>query len=172
MPLQEEQAAKYQTQKQQKYRKKAIENIDDNFNLFFDDDIMSKILDHTNNRINETIVQKKIIEEQKVIINSHCFWFYYIGSIILVLEPIFALKIQKKESNSGRLRPATLLKKSLWYSCFPVNFVEFLRTPFVTEHIWTTTSAVLYATKPQVGDKPHYIYKGNYRLCQVPRSGH
>ena len=63
MPLQEEQAAKYQTQKQQKYRKKAIENIDDNFNLFFDDDIMSKILDHTNNRINKTIVQKKIIEE-------------------------------------------------------------------------------------------------------------
>ena len=29
------------------------------------------------------------------------------------------------------LRPATLLKKSLWYRCFPVNFVKFLRTPFL-----------------------------------------
>ena len=33
-------------------------------------------------------------------------------------------------------RPATLLKKSLWYRCFPVNFVKFLRTPFFTEHLW------------------------------------
>ena len=29
------------------------------------------------------------------------------------------------------LRPATLLKKRLWYRCFPVNFVKFLRTPFL-----------------------------------------
>ena len=29
------------------------------------------------------------------------------------------------------LRPATLLKKRLWHSCFPVNFVKFLRTPFL-----------------------------------------
>ena len=28
------------------------------------------------------------------------------------------------------LRPATLLKKRLWYRCIPVNFVKFLRTPF------------------------------------------
>ena len=27
--------------------------------------------------------------------------------------------------------PATLLKKSLWYRCFPVNFAKFLRTPFL-----------------------------------------
>ena len=32
------------------------------------------------------------------------------------------------------LRPATLLKKSLWYRCFPVNFAKFLRTPFFKEH--------------------------------------
>ena len=30
---------------------------------------------------------------------------------------------------------ATLLKKRLWHSCFPVNFAEFLRTPFLTEHL-------------------------------------
>ena len=29
------------------------------------------------------------------------------------------------------LRPATLLKKSLWHRCFPLNFVKFLRTPFL-----------------------------------------
>ena len=28
-------------------------------------------------------------------------------------------------------RPATLLKKSLWYRCFHVNFAKFLRTPFL-----------------------------------------
>ena len=33
------------------------------------------------------------------------------------------------------LSPATLLKKRLWHSCFPVNFVKFLRTPFFTEHL-------------------------------------
>ena len=34
------------------------------------------------------------------------------------------------------LRPATLLKKSPWHRCFPVNFAEFLRTPSFTEHLW------------------------------------
>ena len=33
------------------------------------------------------------------------------------------------------LRPATLLKKRLWYRCFPVNFAKFLRTPFVTKNL-------------------------------------
>ena len=31
------------------------------------------------------------------------------------------------------VRPGTLLKKRLWHRCFPVNFVEFLRTPFFIE---------------------------------------
>ena len=29
------------------------------------------------------------------------------------------------------LRHATLLKKRLWHRCFPVNFVKFLRRPFL-----------------------------------------
>ena len=29
------------------------------------------------------------------------------------------------------LRPATLLKKSLWHRCFPMNFAKFLGTPFL-----------------------------------------
>ena len=34
------------------------------------------------------------------------------------------------------LPPATLLKKSLWHSCFPVNFEKFLGAPFFIEHHW------------------------------------
>ena len=37
---------------------------------------------------------------------------------------------------SVSLRPATLLKKRLWHTCFPVNFAKFLRIPFLTEHLW------------------------------------
>ena len=33
-------------------------------------------------------------------------------------------------------RPATLLKKRHWHSCFPVNFAKFLRI----EQLWTTAS--------------------------------
>ena len=29
------------------------------------------------------------------------------------------------------LRPTTLLKKGLWHRCFPVNFVKFLKAPFL-----------------------------------------
>ena len=36
----------------------------------------------------------------------------------------------------------TLLKKRLWDRCFPVNFVKFLRTPFLKEHLWTTVSVM------------------------------
>ena len=34
------------------------------------------------------------------------------------------------------LRPATLLKTRLWDRYFPVNFANFLRTPFLIEHLW------------------------------------
>ena len=33
------------------------------------------------------------------------------------------------------LRPVTLLKNKLWYSCFPVNFVKFSRRPFFAERL-------------------------------------
>ena len=44
------------------------------------------------------------------------------------------------------LRSATLLKKRLWHSCFPVNFAKFLRTPSFIEHLWSTASSM-----PQMG---------------------
>ena len=42
------------------------------------------------------------------------------------------------------LWPTTLLKKRLSHRCFTVNFVNFLRTTFLTEHLWTTASARLF----------------------------
>ena len=40
------------------------------------------------------------------------------------------------------LRAATLLKKSLQLSCFPVTFEKFLRILFFTEHLLVTTSVL------------------------------
>ena len=33
------------------------------------------------------------------------------------------------------LGPSTLFKKRPWHRCFPVNFAEFLTTPFLIEHL-------------------------------------
>ena len=43
----------------------------------------------------------------------------------------FLIKLQASE-----LRPATLLKKTLWHRCFPVNFAKFLWTRFFKELLW------------------------------------
>ena len=46
--------------------------------------------------------------------------------------PAFVFQGQKQPPED-----ATLLKKRLWHRCFPVNFMKFLRTPFLTEHLPT-----------------------------------
>ena len=52
------------------------------------------------------------------------------------------------------LRPANLLKKRLWHSCFPVNFAEFLRTPFLTEHHrWLLLNAKVFTCKILIATK-------------------
>ena len=41
------------------------------------------------------------------------------------------------------LRLPTLLKKRVWHSCFPVNFVKVLRTAFFTKHLrWLLLTTV------------------------------
>ena len=50
------------------------------------------------------------------------------ASVIFPASIWFCLKFVK---GSRCARPATLLKKSLWHRCFPVNFAKFLRTPFL-----------------------------------------
>ena len=31
---------------------------------------------------------------------------------------------------------SNFIKNRLWHRCFPVNFVKFIRAPFLTEHFW------------------------------------
>ena len=42
------------------------------------------------------------------------------------------------------LSPTNLLKKRFWHRCFPVNFVKFLRTPFLIEHLWCLPLTTAY----------------------------
>ena len=52
------------------------------------------------------------------------------------------------------LRPATLLKKSLWHRCFPLNFAKFLRTPFFMEHLcWLLLYTINYYIISQAYDQ-------------------
>ena len=51
------------------------------------------------------------------------------------------------------LGPATLLKKRLWHRCFPVNFLKFLRTPFLAN-----------PTKKKLMTKCPFTKKHNTRL--------
>ena len=46
-------------------------------------------------------------------------------------QSLFFNKVVKKD---------TLLEKRLWHRSFPVNFANFLRTPFLTEHLRATAS--------------------------------
>ena len=59
--------------------------------------------------------------------------------LVLTILNQFFNRISRPEVfyKKGVLRPgpATLLKKRLWYSCFPANFAIFLRTAFLTEHL-------------------------------------
>ena len=68
------------------------------------------------------------------------------------------------------LKPATLLKKRLWHSCFPVNFVKFRRTPFFTEHPrWLFLMFLNQSSKKNVREIPVcrlfvYCYKTFFRI--------
>ena len=46
----------------------------------------------------------------------------------------------------NKVAPANLLKKRLWHRYFPVNFVKFLRTPFLTEHLRMTAFCIILHT--------------------------
>ena len=45
--------------------------------------------------------------------------------------PLWGSPLKTSNSVLGNLLLATLLKKRLWHRCFPVNFLKFLRTPFL-----------------------------------------
>ena len=113
-----------------------IENIEDTFHLFFDDNMMNKIGNHTNNRINVESCNKSIDKYKWVkvtnkielvplfglmyfrgLFNVNLYliedYFHQTVTSFLFLscrkivsdfcETIFALTVQKKDLNSGRL---------------------------------------------------------------------
>ena len=47
------------------------------------------------------------------------------------------------------LRPATLLKNSLWHRCFPVNFAKLLKTPFFIENFRWLLLEFTYKINPE-----------------------
>ena len=57
----------------------------------------------------------------------HLIWFHEIHIKYVKRKPP---RLRKKEFKRS-LRPATLLKKRFWCSCFPANFAKFLQTPFL-----------------------------------------
>ena len=57
------------------------------------------------------------------------------GISLLPEKKVLFFSILQKQSFRGFLWPVTLFKKRLWRRYFPVNFVKFLRTPFLTEHL-------------------------------------
>ena len=56
------------------------------------------------------------------------------------------------------LRPATLLRKSLWHRCFPVNFAKFLSTPFLQNTSWRL---LLKKQEESFGCKSGQLKKGS-----------
>ena len=53
------------------------------------------------------------------------------------------------------LRPTTLLKKRLWHRCFPVNFVKFLKTPFLQK---TSGRLLLLLSKLSMENISPFVY--------------
>ena len=47
-----------------------------------------------------------------------------------------------------RKRSATLLKKTLWHRCFPVNYAKFLRTCFLQNQLQNTSRRLLLYLPP------------------------
>ena len=50
------------------------------------------------------------------------------------------------------MRTATLLRKRLWRRSFPVNFARFLRTLFLTEHLWWLLLCITFRVKRTLGN--------------------
>ena len=55
-------------------------------------------------------------------------------------------KVFLKISQNSQKNTATLLKKRLWYRCFPFNLAKFLIIPFFIKHLWwlSKTASVKY----------------------------
>ena len=55
----------------------------------------------------------------------------FFGRLVGLFSPKYGPILSFYGKKTAGLRLATLLKKSLWHRCFPVNFAKFLRIPFL-----------------------------------------
>ena len=64
-------------------------------------------------------------------------WMCFVKKVFLEISQKSQENTCARESFLIKLQawPATLLKKSLWHRCFPVNFAKFPRTPSFTERL-------------------------------------
>ena len=74
----------------------------------------------------ETFFQT-IMKHRLMYISLHLIWFHEIHKKFVKRKPP---QLRKKEFKRSP-RPGTLLIKRLWRRCFLVNFVKFLKTPFL-----------------------------------------
>ena len=83
---------------------------------------------------NSNIIKKLLI------IYHQCLWLCFIGykchiTTFRSSRPEVFCKKDVLGNFAKFTGKATLLKKRLWHRCFPLNFMKFLRTPFLTEHL-------------------------------------
>ena len=75
----------------------------------------------------EIFLSDSFMKHSLMYISLHLIWFHEIQIKYVKRK---TPRLRKKEFKKS-LGPATLLKKRLWRSCFRVNFVKFLKTPFL-----------------------------------------
>ena len=99
------------------------------------------------------------VQLSKNITKYHLFIIIHIFNTYFAVN-LFYLHTLKTKRNYAEAaargpRPATLFKKRLWHRCFPVNFVKFLRTPFLQN----TFGRLLFTMEHQ-----------RYRVCEQTKS--
>ena len=81
--------------------------------------------------------KKEFIQQKNVIYRSSCTEVFCKKGVLRNLAKFTGKHLcQILFFNKVAGLPATLLKYRIWHKCFPVNFAKFLRTPFVTRHLW------------------------------------
>ena len=74
-------------------------------------------------------------------LSESCLYYCLFDILLLSIKKGFLKNIAKfTGKHLCQSQPATLLKKKLWYRCFPMNFRNFLRIPFFREHLRVTAS--------------------------------
>ena len=79
------------------------------------------------------------------------------------------LEISQNSQENALAKGVNFIKKWLWLRCFPVNFVKFLGTPFLTEHSrWLLLG--LHVQKVRVGRWDLFLKKNHHYFIFFTKS--